>query len=110
MNHWKLKKKTLTEFDISTDSISESSNHFQPTSRLKFNSVLVALALGTVALTGCSDDKSCSDSDVSRYADGNGSARYDLGPYQDSYDYGGDTDTSSSGDSIGNGDRCSDYD
>ena len=110
MNNSELKEKTLTEFDITTDSISESSKNVQPTSRLKFNSVVLALALGSMTLTGCSDTKSCSDVDTSSYADGNGSARYDLGADQDSYDDGGDTDTSSSGDSVGNGDRCSDYD
>ncbi len=65
------------------------------------------IILGGLTLSSCSDDKSCTDYD--RSADGNGSTAYDVGLYQDAYDYGGDTDTGS-GDQAGRGSRCSDYD
>lgn len=62
------------------------------------------------SLASCSDSKSCSDSDVTQYADGNGSTAYDTGTYADSYDFGGDTDTTVHGDDAGNGDECADFD
>jgi hypothetical protein len=67
--------------------------------------VTVSLALvmtGASMLVSCSDDKECSDSDV-------GQSTYDTGAYADpiTVDYGQAT---SSGDAVGNGDRCSDYD
>lgn len=97
-------KKTLSEFDINTDSVSSKSNVSFSAMR-KMNSVLFAIALGGASLTGCADEKSCSDSDQT-YADGNGSSAYDS---YDSYDYGGDTD-GNYGDTVGHGDVCRDYD
>lgn len=107
-------RKVLSETDIRTDSVlgNRKNINIGGTSR-SFNTVLYALAIGGIVMTGataCSDEKSCSDYDVSRIADGNGSTAYDTGPNADPFDYGGDTDRSSSGDSVGNGDRCADSD
>jgi hypothetical protein len=99
-------KKTLSEFDINTDSVS-SKSHTSFSTLKRMNSVVFAIALGGATLTSCADEKSCSDGDVTYYADGNGSSVYDA---FDSYDYGGDTDTTSSGDQTGSGDACRDYD
>lgn len=62
---------------------------------------LALMATGAAVMPACSDDKSCSDSDVGSQAP------YDTGYYADPYDYG---QTLSTGDSVGNGDYCSDYD
>ena len=99
----KKKPNSLSDFDIRTDADSSDSRSSIP--RLNnVSSVVFALALGGMALTGCSDEKTCSDYDVSSYAD----------PYvydsTDPYDYGGDSDVNSSGDATGNGDMCRDYD
>lgn len=86
------KLPTLVDSDIVT--VKKSS----PTFYTKNAKVLtVALALSMVAMTSCSDDKNADRSDPN-YADGNGSSAYDVGAGQDGYDYGGDTDRSTSSD------------
>jgi hypothetical protein len=102
----KNKPNSLNDFDIRTDATSSESRSSIPKMN-QLNSVMFALAIGGMAMTGCSDEKTCSDSDVSYVADGNGSTAYDT---FDSFDYGGDTDVNSNGDTTGNGDECRDYD
>jgi hypothetical protein len=96
-------KKTLSEFDINTDSVS-SKSHTSFSTLKRMNSVVFAIALGGATLTSCADEKSCSDGDVTSYAD---AYVYDT---FDAFDYGGDSDTTSSGDPNGSGDACRDYD
>ena len=94
-----MKKLKTTDFKVS-----------DVTSRRKaMRSILgVTIAGLGMSLSSCiSDSKTCSDSD--RPADGNGSTRYDVGPFQDSFDFGGDTDRGYS-DANGNGSRCADFD
>ena len=79
------KKRTLLESNI--------------LSRKKYHKLFVGGVIAlSLSLGSCTDSKLC-DRDSSTYADGNGSTAYDTGYYQDSYDYGGDTDRSRSGDS-----------
>lgn len=64
----------------------------------------MALAVGSALLTGCSDEKSCTDRDQNAdpYV-------YDTGSFADPYDYGGDSDAGSA-DPVGAGDACRDFD
>lgn len=64
------------------------------------------LLAGALSLTSCSDEKICSDTDVSA----DPAARFDLGLGQDPSDNGiSDFDTGSA-DPVGAGFRCSDFD
>ena len=102
-----MKKFTLVDTDISTvkehDGANNSANRLKQLS--KAGTVVLALALGSTTLTGCfSDPANCTDSDV-----GADPYVYDLGPNEDPYDFGGDTDTGS-GDPVGSGRSCVDSD
>ncbi|MCH2197245.1 MAG: hypothetical protein MK081_00555 [Flavobacteriales bacterium] len=96
------KKFTLVDADIST--VKESPASSRPKYWTKASSVVIALAVGSAALSGCSDDKPCTDAD--RGAD---PYVYDTGQFADPYDFGGDSDTGVA-DPAGNGDLCRDYD
>ena len=104
------KLKTLNEFDINTDSVSSKNKISSKWGTInKFNTIAFALSLGgIVALTSCesSDEKSCTDSDITINADG----AFDTGPYQDPNDLGDTTDVTISADPSGAGDACADSD
>lgn len=98
-----MKKFTLVDSDISTVKESDSQQR-RPSYWTKASSVVMALAIGSTVLSGCSDEKSCTDGD--RGAD---PYVYDTGSNSDPYDFGGDTDTGTA-DPVGNGDACRDFD
>jgi len=90
---------TLADEDIVTVSRASAQRVIRSGRNLTVS--LALIATGTVMLPSCSDEKSCSDSDRGTQAP------YDTGYYADPYDYG---QTTSTGDAVGNGDYCSDYD
>ena len=98
------KKYTLVDADITTVSNEKKETQSRPSYWSKASSVVMALAIGSTALTGCSDDKTCTDAD--RGAD---PYTYDTGAFADPYDFGGDSDTGVA-DPSGRGFSCRDYD
>lgn len=64
-----------------------------------------AMVVGAMGITACSDDKGCTDSDVSA----DPPAPYDIGTFQDPSDFGGDSDVGV-GDPGGRGFNCADFD
>lgn len=86
-------KPTLVDSDVRTADVKKSTNSIYS---LKLSSVAVALALTTMSV----GITSCTDSDVTTYADpaadSYDSGAYDVGTFADSYDYGtydtGDSD------------------